>query len=365
MARGDASLRATTGEDGAYAIEGIAPGSYRPSITARKQGFTFSAKQAGTISLVDGQNEEGVDFQLEKGGVVRGLVRGFQGQALSGADIDVMPAGLLQNMFQDPGYFSDVGDFSTQTDTQGRFEILGFDFDKSYRLNARAEGHAARQIESFELLRETPEIELQITLSFGSIVSGTAVYEDGNPVPNHKIKLDPNTGDIMLGMLLGKRSTSTGADGAFTFEHVGEGEYRVLGNDFLKAVQGGDFNPLNMFGDALEIEVDGVNAITGLRVVVERGPETGSIQGIVLTSTGQPAFGVQVSAGPAGGGAFGMPGASATETTDEQGAFTLEELSGERFTVTAKGDQGAASVEGIALGDSLTLHLIPNATVSG
>jgi protocatechuate 3,4-dioxygenase beta subunit len=128
---------ATTGPDGAYTIDGIAPGSYRVlafiSPTSPAGVFynnTTDLASATPVAVADGAITPSIDFTLPTGGSISGRVTDESGNPIEGAPVDAM-------LFEGCCAFS-----VATTDSDGTYTIAGLPAG-SYRLFASATGFAS------------------------------------------------------------------------------------------------------------------------------------------------------------------------------------------------------------------------------
>jgi len=124
------------------------------------------------------------------------------------------------------------------------------------------------------------------------------------------------------------------------------------------------------------VEVDGVNDVTGVKLVLKR-PEApkaadgtdgeGTIRGTVLAPDGRPAENVTVSAeGQAAGfDPTAMMAQPQSAVTDAEGAFTLGNLDKATYDLSVKSALGNVEEPGVAVGDTVTLRLQPPTRLAG
>src|SRR5438874_5127678 len=109
-----------TGSDGRYTFNKVAPGEYR--IDVQKTGFAplfDPTVPSPTLTVAAGQSLNGVDFRLQRGGVITGRVLDSTGEPLTDAHVMAMrraPAGRPERppipaRMQGPQQTNDVGEF--------------------------------------------------------------------------------------------------------------------------------------------------------------------------------------------------------------------------------------------------------------
>lgn len=353
-----------TDESGAFVLPNLSTGAYRVVADGRELGYLAGDNAIRVVNIETDGPQSGVDFTLQRGGVVAGRVVDANGRPVSDVEAMLMPADMMQQAMQNMDrmiYFEPQR--SDEADGGGQFEIPGVDFDTQYRLMAQAEGYAPVSSEPFRLTRAQPRNEIQLVITVGSTISGRAVHEDNTPAANRELMLNPRMSDLLAGVLTGMETTETDETGAFTFEHIAAGDYSILPeNIFASMADGsGDFNPLDIFQEQDQVSVDGVAAVSGLVVVVPKETMgTGVIRGTVLLASGEAAAGVRIRATP-----MDSVGGQKTAATDAEGAFAIEELKGASYDLSVKGDNGSAALSGVLPGAEVLLRLNPPLRVAG
>lgn len=354
----DRDRSARSAGDGLYMIDGLEPGSYRVLPKARALGYVTPEDAARTVSIELGKTYDNINFALQRGAVVRGRVTNDNGRPVPEANVNVMPASLIETAMKHMGAFAPdfFGGMADSTDTDGRFEILGVDYDVELRLHCDTEGYAATSTDPFIIARGESPVTVDIILTRGSRVSGMARLEDGAPAQNRELMLLPSLEGIAEGISRRPLNATTTLTGYFTFEGVGAGKYMVAERDRPP------FTPFGQEGRVTQVEVDGINDVDGVEVTLR--PDTsageGTIQGMVVSASGGPVSDARVTA------KLGfMPMELASAVTGMDGTFTLEGLKGGEFILTATSDQGMAEQPDVAVGAQVTLRLQPASRVSG
>jgi hypothetical protein len=125
-----AVARAKTDAEGNYRMTGIAPGRYKVlpfSPTYVVEGLSVYEYPPGkSLNLTAGESVEGIDFRLERGGVITGRVTDADGQPVIAESVSVVPVRNMNDPQQQTqilrGPF-DVRDYST--DDRGVYRIYG------------------------------------------------------------------------------------------------------------------------------------------------------------------------------------------------------------------------------------------------
>ena len=249
--------QATTDQDGRYAFEGVAPGSYH--FQFEKTGYASTAQsQTGTIQISAGQSVNGVDVRLQKGAVIAGKVLDAAGEPMPdvrvtamrrfsnpGMPLRLLPAGSGQGQNT-----NDLGEFRISGLPAGEFYVAAMPFHTPMfggpgvdMTTARA--RPARQARTTTATTFYPGTSdqaaaLPIAVAAGAEVgtinfamqtlpsfrvSGIVVDQDGKPVGGAMVML---TGDPQSGMFGGPAgSTRTHDNGRFDIDDVVAGSFRV------------------------------------------------------------------------------------------------------------------------------------------
>jgi protocatechuate 3,4-dioxygenase beta subunit len=139
---GASSRRNKTGDDGAYELGDLPPGTHRLQVTHPSRAMPVDA----TVTLRVGQNRFDVDLETT---ALRGFVRDANGNAIAGASVSVRPAAasggeldgvpdMVSGML--PGF--GLGTTGQVTDQNGAFELRGVAPDVNLQIRATAAGHA-------------------------------------------------------------------------------------------------------------------------------------------------------------------------------------------------------------------------------
>ncbi len=247
---------AEVSSEGHFELVGLAPGRFQLSAVA--SGYLPETR--GGIDLKDGSGMEGIDLVLRRGAVVEGQVLAPDGSPVAGARVMV----LDQPAETDLGL---AGRPETFADGEGRYQLGGLaEGDRTVAAEHAGFRPARRRVRVQE--GTTP---LDLRLGRGFEVSGRVSGPEG-PVPGATLRLLPREGSE------GASPAASGADGAFHFEAVAEGRYRVEAETpgYASATQ--------------EIRIAGAR-VTGLEIRLERG---GAVSGRILGLPFQDLAQVQV-----------------------------------------------------------------------
>ncbi len=353
-----------TDDTGAYDLPNLKAGNYRVMVNAREQGYTFASSQAPVVSVEEGKLADHVDFALEKGGVVRGTVRGTNGEPLEEVRVNLTPVQIVNTAMTNMADLAALSDLITRTDGDGAYELAGLPYDTEFRVLAEKDDYAPASTEVFQLTRSRPDAVLDVALGKGSAVSGFVTYSDGSPASAVNVRLMPEFSEIVGGRLSEPKKATSDEKGAFRIERVAAGKFSV-GAGLSEAAA---FMPFAKPGERVAIVTDGLHDVTNVRLTLERpvvteprAPATGVIRGRVVQDKDGAAVGaVRVTAERTEG-----PKVSAGGFTDSGGLFELRKLEEGRYDVSVDAEQGVGRVESVALGDTVTVRLSAPSTVSG
>ncbi len=336
-ARGGAST--TAGEDGSFVLRGLPAGSYTMSVSNAWQGranvlpYDGPAVAAGTTD---------VRLVVREGLRITGRVVDDAGKPVAGAWLWAMPT--------KPQAGRPASNAQAQTDADGAFELLGLAPDSGpLRVQVNANnGYGGRSFSPRVLDEVAPGTTgLEIALSSGLSVEGVVVDEQGQPLGNAWIQLNPerngNEGPRNSG------SGMIGDGGRFKVGGLDPGTYRVQ----IQTWGGGRQQQLVITGDGTVTA-----GATGLRLTASRGAV---VSGVVVDGSGQPVVGASVTASAANR-------RSANANTGADGTFELTGLETDGvYTVTAThaGHIQSSAAEVRPGGASLRLVLANGVECSG
>ena len=200
-----------TDEKGAFEIDTVAPGRYEAEAFAT----AYQPSQLLSLEVKAGETLDRVEFVLLRGATLQGWVRTTEGE----------PVGSARVM---------VGQPAAITDSEGFYRVEGIPpGDRMVEVRHRIFNRERR-----EIAIEPGVNTLDMVLKSGHAVTGQVLDEEDRPVSQVQITL-------MGGREYHDDSTTTGADGTFSFPQVAEGTYR------LRATKGG-YAPTDL-PDAFEI----------------------------------------------------------------------------------------------------------------
>lgn len=242
-------LSVRTDKDGRFTIRGLEPGRYH--LAAQKSGYAmaFGPGAASTIELASGQ-EQRADLTLERGAAIVGRVVNDAGEPLVNLRVMALrnaPVGPRSATAPNPGPIP-AGP-SAQTNDLGEFRLFGLPAGEYYVQASpvpdfgRATPQTRTLVATFFPDATDSSLAQTITVGAGQTtdqivirmndapafqVSGIVVDEDGRPVANAMVRLDP-PGDgrprFTFGPFLQARTNSTGA---FSIGNVTSATYTLV-----------------------------------------------------------------------------------------------------------------------------------------
>jgi protocatechuate 3,4-dioxygenase beta subunit len=280
------SIEAKTDTRGHFRLEGIGPGLYSLSATARGLGSAHkgNVRPGTTANLI-----------VRPGGWLAGRVSDPQGRPLRGA---------LVRAEMEPQFWG--GSTVETTDAEGGFELPGLDAG-NYTVVAR---HAdfAPGVASGVAVDAEGRADFTIMLATGAAVTGRLIDSEERPLAG-RVATQELAGQPMPRSLVELLRADAGADGRFRIDRVPPGSYAL-----------GALAPGHA-GRRIEAEVSGREALIDLGdIALEQGL---AIRGRVRTSSGAPVADAQIVTG----GFDMMRGGTFSETRSEpDGSFVLAGL---------------------------------------
>ncbi|MBA3546822.1 MAG: carboxypeptidase regulatory-like domain-containing protein [Nannocystis sp.] len=342
--------------DGVVRARGLLPGEFQ--VTIRCPG-KISAERYERVTIVD-KSVTGLRWEVTGGRVIRGTVIGAGGKGVEGISVR---ASVNPDPSKPRAQTTSV--WSAQTDGEGRFELAGLlPGDYEVTLSAWNPPRAVPDKPTAVKLSADRDVEdLRIVLPASGELKGTVRDAQGRAVA-----------DVQVAMHDGKRwlNTVVADDGSFRFESVAPGDYRVRATRNWEAMRAPGTSDDDVQGEKVSIREGGVETV---KLVVAGAAE--KIAGVVRDESGGPVADAFIEATLESDSATAASGAAARDgrwasfygtphLSDEDGRFTLEDLSPGKHTLRAhrKGG-GEAILEHVASGSDVVLTIAGTGRMAG
>lgn len=280
-----------TGEGGEYKVEGLDEGEYAVQIEAKGLFLPSRSDSPFSLKLAKGEVRRGVDFFLEEGGGIGGVVRDPEGKGIEGV--------LIRLVF--PFYFSCTSG-ETFSGKEGTFTLAGIPRDRIFFLEFSAAGYPRQVLGPYLISSGETLQEIEAILPKGRELKGTVFDDEGRSLEGVRLTLFCKKG---LEWSRGHKEGEVFSDenGRFRFfPLLDEPVYSLL--YYKEGFLLGEKKKI-VTGEELELVLTKVLVLAGR----------------VLDEEGKPVKGVSVWAMQEGGGEEGL-----FEVTDEQGRFEFSRL---------------------------------------
>ena len=235
--------QADTGQDGAFRIEDVPPGTFQlKAASVGRQSVELS-----NLEVASGQDLKGVEVVLPAGAVIEGRVLA-SGRPVAGAQVELVePESSVARII--------INSAGATSDGDGYYRIDGVvPGSRTFQAEARGFRKAVRELEAREGANA-----VDFTLEAGAQVTGRVVDEAGSPVSAAQVTLREGVNSWNL------PNAVSGPDGGFTLAGVADGTYRISAEKqgFLR---GGDGQELTVAGGSVsgvEVELKTGGAIVG------------------------------------------------------------------------------------------------------
>ena len=340
MGLDDTLLRSVTCEpDGSFRLEGVMPGSIK--VSANSDAHLESQKLS--IKTVSGETIADIELVLEEGNSVSGMVAWADGKPAQGIPID---ANFDRAFMAGPGAFAAARGTTAATTSaeDGSFTLTGLGAGP-FSLSATVEedheqagglGHSARQ-DAVRPGAEGVELRLQAPLA----LRGRIERLDGAPLPTETkiIVRRVLTGDLLTLYSHEESASIQQEDPTFIIPDLVSGPWELLAKGDGAVLR----TPLTFHlpqapDEELLVQLEGTVEVHGRVLDTSGGPQEGAE--VDLATTG-PDWQKAISASPLNQAA----------TTDEEGLFVYETLSGPVSLVANKAGFGPGNpreINGVA-----------------
>jgi hypothetical protein len=307
-----------TADDGSYTITGLQPGNYK--VYAYTTGYideyydnVYESSEATPVQVTSHSVTSGINFYLDFGGSISGVVKDDSGSPMVGARIYAW------------GIDIDYYAYSCTAD-DGSY-IIGGLHPGSYEVRAEALGHVLEYYnnvyEGFKATQvpvtvpnNTPNINF--SLEIGGSISGMVTDDSGIPIIGASVfASDYDVGAYSF-------SGTTRADGSYTITGFRSGNYRVYVRTSVYIDE--YYDNVYDWSDASPVLVNKPNHTPNINFSLELG---GSISGVVKDDSGNPIVGAWVDASGIDISAYGY------DSTSADGSYTIKGLLSGSYRVRA------------------------------
>lgn len=310
---------AYTDPQGNYSLGGLLPGTYRV-VFASFGGKNFiqetwdnsagGADNGGTtITLAEGEIRENINAVLEEGASISGVVVDAAGQPI--VDVGVV-------VYQWNGSWWQQGR-NAWTNAAGEYTLAGL-APGTYRVGVGIwqNLYVPEYIEGIVLGAAEIRTGVHASLELGGTLQGVVMDENSNPLSGIWVKLN-NTNSASSWW---DKSTTTDAAGAYAFQGLASGTYRVgfgsTDDPYLQEVWDNVLGSEPDMGQTISVVAGAVTE--GIDAMLAIG---GSIQGQVIDGSGQPIPDLYVDAYSWNGSYWAWAGSA---PTDENGDYEIQGL---------------------------------------
>jgi RNA polymerase sigma factor (sigma-70 family) len=300
---------------GTYQLTGLAPGHYavlRPNPDAYPR-TSWGLRNMDSLFLVVAANSvvRNVDFGLEPGGSVRGVVVSSDGEPVEGAEVRGHPMDTMILRRATSG-------------SDGTFELLMPVYDNTMELQANKDGLFSPVVDSLSFSYEgLKDVVLELTEPRTASVSGLVVDPIGLPVEGVIVTLYGGAFPLDA-TTLPHRSVKTTSNGVFRIDQLLAGEFSIY-----LTTAGCEFDP-SKSQEVAVLDLSSSETVDGLRFTFTQSV---SFSGRVVDTSGQPIKDAYVFTKPVNSVFDKSDGFDAT---DAEGRFVIAGLEFGEYVVSAR-----------------------------
>lgn len=316
--RGPRGYRASSGPGGRFEILAVSDGSF--DLEARAEGFAPAVHPA--VVEVAGRDVGGLEVVLGRGATLSGRLLGLEPGQLAAVEVTAERAGWPSR--------------SATVDHAGRYEIAALEAG-DWHLRARLFGGRREADAWVAIAPGDREVERDLKLGDGLALDGLVLIED-RPLPQTRVSL--------RGLdVTAERGVTTDHQGAFRFEDLEPGRYRVEVTHAERMLSQSE--DLELAADREIVIEIATAALAG--TVVDAGSGEGVAEALVYLQ--------RLLGGT-------EPGPLTTVGTNAAGSFVTASLAPGRYRLTVRGDgyapeERTVDVEAGAPAEPLTIELDP------
>jgi hypothetical protein len=268
-----AEFAAVSNADGSYRFEHLPPGKFELSV--RAEGY--APQRVPGLAVAEGRAATFGVLSLERGAIVEGEVVDRDEQPLAGATVFVHPpAGAGVRGEAALRYAAEAEETREGVSgNDGRFSVRGLTPGATADVTVRREGFVTQTLPRVEL---PPSAPLRIVLEPSARVSGRVVDDRGEAIPGAVVTV--RAPDAALPVGLEGRLVETDAAGAFVLHDLAAGRVAIsaIARGYLSA-------------DPLLLDLGVRTNVQDVELTLRRGA---TVEGLVLTPSGQPATAARV-----------------------------------------------------------------------
>lgn len=298
-------VSAKTDGDGRYRLVGIAAGEYLVSPRALAYVLpvdTFTARIGKNVSLSDGEQLEGIDFTLVKGGVIAGRITDHLDRPVIGQRVNLRRMAAQGNAMSVP--FSSVNFYMFETDDRGMYRLFGLQAGRYTLSVGEGAGQGSMSLGrtgKYYPLTFYPDARNEKEAKIIEVTEGGEITDIDIKVARPEKSYDasgrlvdastgaPLSGAALSYQQLGKDPTFVGAVGITQERTTAQGEFVLQGllpGKYMAAMQGLETTS-EYYSDPITFEIHDAD-VEGLELKAQRGA---SISGmVVIEGTTDPAI---------------------------------------------------------------------------
>ena len=278
MMQGANVTRTVTDSAGRYRFSKLAEGNYAVSTFAPSLIADAGAKVSNSIAVAEGEEVDGMDFDLKSAVVITGTVTSSDARPVIGLGVNAMPYNQPGDQSTNTATFG-----SARTDDRGVYRIFGL---TPGRYRVEATGGNIRGITTSPGVgagsyrdHDDPSKPGIVILAHGAEASGIdirldppeprfeasgrVVDQSGDPVPDINVVCAGEDREMSFLLGAGSMGQPTNALGEFKVRGLKSGNYEVA--TFMLFASDNEY-----YGETLKFEVKGSN-VTGLELKVQKG----------------------------------------------------------------------------------------------
>lgn len=325
---------AYSGADGYYTIEGLGEGQF--VVGAFVQGYVDEyydgvrdPDDATLVSVTDGANTPGIDFGLDLGGKISGIITDNDGAPLEDVLVTASPTGTVVYVTAEspPSPPQPGAEEWAYTDADGAYTISGLTTG-DYLVEAKATGYLNEYYDGARLLDDATAVSviedeetsgIDFVMDEGGTISGFVRDALGNPLPGAWVYADPV--DWQDGSTWGDAYSAP--DGSYTITGLATDSYIVEADaeGYVREY----YDSVRDWSAATAVAVTENHDISGIDFALDIG---GTISGTVTDSGGNPLEDCDVYADP-----IESDGTWGYGYTDVDGLYTVTGLATDSYIV--------------------------------